>query len=149
MKCLDPKLTAVPDGDWLCPRCVSDGITAAQLQSAVTQRKTQQALDAAPNLFPDKAMRQRDSTAGQLHGRLIKQSFRDRSTNRLRPFWGRLHYMGEQRRPRYYDVYFEDGDVYQYTVAEAKKHLQPPHVVLPAGITLPNDAAFAGQSTST
>lgn len=20
MKCLDPKLTAVPDGDWLCPR---------------------------------------------------------------------------------------------------------------------------------
>jgi hypothetical protein len=39
MKCLDPKLTAVPDGDWLCRRCVSDGITAAQLQSAA-QRKT-------------------------------------------------------------------------------------------------------------
>jgi hypothetical protein len=42
-------------------------------------------------------------------------------------------------------VHFEDGDVYQYTTAEVKKYLQLPACVLPAGIALPNDAAFAGQ----
>jgi hypothetical protein len=125
---------------------VADGITAAQLQSAVAQRKTQQALDTAPSLFPDKAMRQRDAAASQLHGRLIKQSFIDPSTRKQRPFWGIVHYMGEQRHPRYFDVHFEDGDVYQYTMAEVKKHLQPPGAVLPAGITLPNNVAFAEQA---
>jgi hypothetical protein len=148
MQCLEPALTAVPDGDWLCPRCVSEGVTAAQLQSAIAQRETQQMLDAAPNLFPDKAMRQRDATASQLHGRLIKQSFVDPTTRKQRPYWGRVHYMGEQRRPRYFDVHFEDGDIYQYTTAEVKKYLQPPGCVLPAGIVLPFDAAVAGQPAS-
>jgi hypothetical protein len=84
-------------------------------------------------------MRARDATAQQLHGRLILQNFVDQSTQQLRPYWGRLHYMGPQRRPDYFDVYFEDGDVYNYTVAEAKPLLQPVDTVLPAGIALPGD----------
>eukprot|EP00882_Tetradesmus_deserticola_P002735 GHRQ01002908.1.p1 GENE.GHRQ01002908.1~~GHRQ01002908.1.p1 ORF type:complete len:1949 (-),score=411.99 GHRQ01002908.1:1876-7140(-) len=148
MLCLEPPLAAVPNTDWLCPRCVAEGITAAQLQSAVAQRDTQQAHDAASNLFPDKAMRQRDAVASQLHGRLVKQNFIDPSTKKLRPFWGKLHYMGDQRRPRYFDVHFEDGDVYQYTTAEVKKHLQPRGSVLPAGITLPNGTMPVGQPTA-
>ena len=63
MQCLEPALTVVPCGDWLCPGCVSEGVTTAQLQSAIAQRETQQSLDAAPNLLPDKAMRHRDATA--------------------------------------------------------------------------------------
>eukprot|EP00882_Tetradesmus_deserticola_P004102 GHRQ01004333.1.p1 GENE.GHRQ01004333.1~~GHRQ01004333.1.p1 ORF type:complete len:150 (+),score=45.54 GHRQ01004333.1:379-828(+) len=148
MLCLEPPLAAVPNTDWLCPKCVAEGITAAQLQSAVAQRDTQQAHDAASNLFPDKAMRQRDAVASQLHGRLVKQNFIDPSTKKLRPFWGKLHYMGDQRRPRYFDVHFEDGDVYQYTTAEVKKHLQPRGSVLPAGITLPNGTMPVGQPTA-
>lgn len=46
-------------------------------------------------------------------------------------------------RPRYFDVHFDDGDVYQYTTTEVKKHLHPADTRLPAGVTLPNDAAFA------
>jgi hypothetical protein len=84
-------------------------------------------------------MRSRDATAQQLHGRLILQNFVDASTQQLRPYWGRLHYMGPQRRPDHFDVNFGDDDAYNYTVAEAKPLLQHVHTVLPAGITLPGD----------
>jgi hypothetical protein len=50
-----------------------------------------------------------------------------------------VHFKGPQRRPDYFDVCFEDGDVYNYTVAEAKPLLQPVDTVLPAGIILPGD----------
>jgi hypothetical protein len=93
-------------------------------------------------------MRQRDEVAKQLHGRLLKQSFVDPATGQLRPFWGRAHFMGELRRPAYFDVQFEDGDVYAYTTAELRKHLQPVTTVLPAGTTLPNDGAFARRAAT-
>jgi hypothetical protein len=148
LQCLEPPLTEVPAGNWLCPRCVADGITPAQLQAAVAQRQTRQAVDAPANLYPDKAMRQRDDAAKQLHGRLIKQNFVDPATRQLRPFWGRVHFMGELRRPAYFDVHFEDGDIYAYTTAEVKKHLQPVGAVPPAGTNLPNDAAFARRAAT-
>ena len=31
-RCLTPKLTSIPRGDWLCPRCVSDGVTIADMR---------------------------------------------------------------------------------------------------------------------
>jgi hypothetical protein len=93
-------------------------------------------------------MRQRDEAASKLHGRLIKQNFEDPATGQIRPFWGGVHYMGELRRPAYFDVHFEDGDVYAYTTTEVKKHLQPVGTVLPAGTTLPNDGSFAGPSAT-
>jgi hypothetical protein len=149
MQCLPQPLTAVPEGDWLCPRCVQAGVTPAELQAAVAaRRQREQARGAAPNLYPDKQMRQRDVAARQLHGRLVLQNFVDRSTGMLRPFWGRVHFMGEQRRPQYFDVHFDDGDVYQYTTAELKKHLQPVGMRLPAGVTLPNDGAFEAAGAS-
>jgi hypothetical protein len=105
-------------------------------------------LNTAPNLYPDKQMRQRDVAAKQLHGRLLLQNFMDPATKRLRPCWGRVHYKGEGRRPRYFDIHFEDGDVYDYTMTEVKPYLQPVGTVLPAGVTLPNDTEFTGQTSS-
>jgi hypothetical protein len=128
---------------------VQAGVTPAELQAAVAARQHKaQARGSAPNLYPNKQMRERDSAAQQLHGRLILQNFVDRVTGRLRPFWGRVHYMGEQRRPRYFDVHFDDGDVYEYTTAEVKKHLQPVGTRLPAGVTLPSDKEFAHEAAA-
>lgn len=143
MQCLPQPLNTVPAGDWLCPRCVQSGVTLGELQAAVAQRKQRaRAGGTAPNLYPNKQMRQRDASAKELHGRLVLQNFVDRTTGLLRPFWGRVHFMGEQRRPRYFDVHFDDGDVYEYTTTEVNKHLQPVGTRLPAGVLLPNDGAF-------
>jgi hypothetical protein len=140
IKCLATPLDEVPAGNWMCPSCTNAGVSQQQLQSKVEERELRKQLDGkSPQLYPDKAMRGRDAAAQQLHGRLILQNFVDPATQQLRPYWGRLHYMGQQRRPDYFDVHFEDGDVYNYTVAEAKPLLQPVNTVLPAGITLPGD----------
>jgi hypothetical protein len=148
IKCLPTTLHAVPAGNWMCPTCIQAGVSPEQLRSKVTERELRKQLDGkVPQLYPDKAMRGRDTAAQQLHGRLILQNFVDPATQQLRPYWGRLHFMGPKRRPDYFDVHFEDGDVYNYTVAEAKPLLQPPHTVLPAGITLPRDDQFITMAT--
>lgn len=140
IKCLHTPLDAVPAGNWMCPTCTQSGVSQQQLDSKVTERQLRQRLDSrVPQLYPDKAMRGRDAAAQQLHGRLILQTFVDPNTQQPRPYWGRLHFMGPQRRPAYFDVHFDDGDVYQYTVAEVKPLLQPVGTVLPAGITVPGD----------
>lgn len=139
IQCLPTPLSEVPVGNWACPRCVQAGVTAGQLQQLVLQREQQERTDNVPNLFPTKQQRERDAAAQQLHGRLVKQHFVDRSTGIRRPFWGRVHFVSATRRPQYFDVKFEDGDVYQYTLAEVKKHLQPVNAVLPAGVTIPGD----------
>jgi hypothetical protein len=138
--CLDPPLVAVPEGHWLCPRCVTDGVTAVQLHARVTEHKPWQHIDEGPNLYPDKQMRQRDTAAKQLHGRLMVQNFIDPVTKSLRPYWGRVRYCGPERRPRYFDVQFDNGDVYDYTATELKAYLQSVGVTLPPGVTLPYDS---------
>ncbi|KAF8056149.1 pol [Scenedesmus sp. PABB004] len=131
--CLEPSLDQVPEGDWMCPRCVADGVTQQQLQAAVRQRQAREQRDEGANLYPDRAMRERDEAAKQLHGRLVRQHFVDRQTGQRRLFWGRAHFMGEQRRPAYFDVCWEDGDVYRYATAELTKILTPQDTLLPAG----------------
>jgi len=138
LKCLPTPLDSVPEGDWLCPKCVKAGMSSVEMQTRVAQRTLRQQMDAAvPNLYPNKQMRERDTAASELHGRLLLQNFVDPVTKRLKPYWGRVQFCGVSRRPTYFDVHFEDGDVYQYTTAEVKRHLQPAGTVLPAGVTLP------------
>jgi hypothetical protein len=144
IKCLPTPLSTVPEGDWMCPTCEKAGVTPAQLAARVAARNTREQLDGqTPQLYPNKAMRARDEQARALHGRLVVQNFVDRSTGRKRPFWGRVHYMGSLRRPEYFDIHFEDGDIYPYTVAELKKYLQPAGAAPPAGVALPGDNQLA------
>jgi hypothetical protein len=109
----------------------------------------QQADSKSPQLCPDKAMRGRDAQAQlrKLHGRLIVQNFVDSKTEQLRPYWGRLHYMGAQRRPDYFDVHFDDGDIYNYTMTEVKHLLQPVGATPPAGATIPGDDKLSSMAT--
>jgi site-specific DNA-cytosine methylase len=140
IKCLPQPLSAVPAGNWLCPRCAQAGSTSADLAASIAQRRArQQASGRAPNLHPNKRMRERDAAAQQLHGSLIMQNFKDPATGRVRPFWGRVHFISAERRPRYFDVHFEDGDIYDYTKTEIDLYLQPPDAVLPPGTTIPGE----------
>jgi hypothetical protein len=140
IKCLPEPLAAVPEGTWMCPSCIKSGVSQQELLARVRNRELRLQLDGqTPQLYPDKAMRNRDAAAQKLDGRLVVQNFVDPATGQRRPYWGRLRFAGAQRRPDYFDVHFEDGDVYNYTVKEVKPLLQPPGAALPAGITIPGD----------
>jgi hypothetical protein len=116
--------------------------------SRVRAREVRQQVDSkSPQLYPDKAMRGRDAQAQKLHRRLIVQNFVDPETEQLRPYWGRLHYMGAQRRPDYFDVHFDDGDIYNYTMTEVKQLLQPVGATPPAGVTIPGDDKLSTMAT--
>ena len=138
LQCLQPPLDAVPDGNWLCPRCVAEGVTQEQLRARVAERQAQQEADAElPNLYPDRAMRGRDERARALHGRLIKQRFVDPATRQPRDFWGRAFFQGPLHRPHYFLVHFEDGDTCTHTYDSLRKLLQPEGATPPPGVSLP------------
>jgi hypothetical protein len=150
--CLLPPLDAVPSAEhWLCPICLSEGYTVADVQRRETERQHLQELEALPNLFPDRAMRSRDEAAEALHGRLILKPFIVTPTSKQeRLFWGRLHYRGPTLRPTYFLVMYQDGDSETMTMRQAKKWLQPAGTQLPRGITIPDleQAVAAAAATS-
>eukprot|EP00878_Enallax_costatus_P017752 GHUV01018652.1.p1 GENE.GHUV01018652.1~~GHUV01018652.1.p1 ORF type:complete len:228 (-),score=105.09 GHUV01018652.1:239-922(-) len=88
-------------------------------------------------------MRRRDAAAAQLHGRFITKVFKDPVSKQPRSFWGKLYYRGNEHRPHYFHVVYEDGDEQHMTAAQARKHLQPAGVQLPAGANIPEPAALA------
>jgi hypothetical protein len=78
--------------------------------------------ESAPNVFPNAAMRKRDSEAQALDGLTVARSWIDPNTGKARTFYGTVRFMGALRRPRYFDVTFEDGEVLQWTTALVKKY---------------------------
>jgi transposase-like protein len=137
--CLQPPLDAVPsDPYWLCPVCVSEGYTTADAERRETERQQLQELEQLPNLFPDRAMRNRDEAAAALHGRYILKPFVNPTTHQREIFWGKLHYRGPTMRPIYFLVMYQDGDSETMTMRQAKKWLQPADTQLPAGIVIPH-----------
>eukprot|EP00775_Hariotina_reticulata_P015084 gene15084-biopygen1096 len=134
MKCLQPQLTTLPEGLWICQPCADAGGTLAEAQRKQAQR--QEALDRAtlPNLYPDAAVKRRDQQAQQLHGRLIHKSWAEPGKSSRRWFWGRLHYRGPLTRPNYFVAVYEDSDYEIMSAATAKRFLKPAGTQLPAGI---------------
>ena len=74
-KCLQPQLTCVPAGLWICSLCEQDGKTLADAQRLQPQREEALLRARLPNLFPDAATRRRDQQAEQLHNRLVYKSW--------------------------------------------------------------------------
>jgi hypothetical protein len=136
-RCLQPQLTAIPEGLWICPGCVSEGGTIADAERKQAQR--QEAIDRSnlPNLYPDVATKRRDQQAEQLHGRLIRKSWVLPGSNSRRWFWGRLHYRGPLVRPNYFIAVYEDSDYEVLSAAAAKRLLQPADAQLPQGVIIP------------
>ena len=136
-RCLQPPLSVVPAGSWICPPCVQAGSTAADVDSRQQQRQEAQQRASLPNLFPDAGSKRRDEKAAALHGRLILKSFRQPSSQQQRKFWGRLHFRGPLHRPHYLLAAYEDGDSETFTAAAVKAFLQPPDTQLPPGVSIP------------
>lgn len=134
--CLQPPLNAVPDGDWLCPQCVEEGYTVADAAARDQQRKLLQQAAAAPNLYPDAAMRRRDSTAAALDQRLVLRSTRGSGTDPPQQLWGRVHFRGIQHRPWYFTVAWQDGSCTEATRRGLAKWLMPAATKLPANISI-------------
>eukprot|EP00775_Hariotina_reticulata_P006347 gene6347-biopygen8143 len=100
--CLTPALSAVPAGTWLCPTCVQQGFTPADVSAREAEREALAERESGPVLFPDAAIKKRDLEAAAKHGRLVKKVFHiNPVTKETQPFWGKVHYLGPTSRPDY------------------------------------------------
>jgi hypothetical protein len=98
--CCTPPLAQVPEGDFLCEHCRAAGVQLSDLQ----QRRQEGAEREAPaTLFPLAAMRQRDTRACALHGRLVTRKEGRRNV------WGVVCFKGATCRPHYFKLLFADG----------------------------------------
>lgn len=134
--CLQPPVEELPDGYWLCPECTSKGVTMQQVATREEERKQVQGRHKQPNLFPGKQMRQRDDYARSLDQRLVRRTFREARGPGV-TLWGRLHFTEEIKRPWYFKVTWEDGDITEATTAGVKQYLQAEGTRLPARVKLP------------
>jgi hypothetical protein len=141
--CLQPPLNAVPSGDWLCPQCVDEGYTVADAAAREQQRTLIQGEAQRPVLFPDAAMRRRDSTAAGLDGRLLLKSKHDPATGLPASYYGRVHYRGAQFRPYYFLVVYQDGATQEATRRALTKWLMPVGTQLPASVVIPAPSTLA------
>jgi hypothetical protein len=79
MTCLNPKLNKVPKDDWLCPRCVEDGVTVEDLRviRAQTTPTPGPLLRGKPvPLLPDATFRRRRQELWAFHGHDIAHKTR-------------------------------------------------------------------------
>jgi hypothetical protein len=134
--CLRPPIDQVPEDGWLCPNCTRQGISPQDVERREQERQRLQELDAQPNLFPNAPMKRRDAAAKELDQRLVQRTFKDPSTKKPRKYWGRLHFLGEEARPYYFKVVYEDGEVLDASVTGVKRYLQPAGTQLPAGVII-------------
>lgn len=146
--CLQPPLSAVPRGHWLCPECVESGYSAADADAREQQRQEIQQLAAQPVLFPDASMRRRDDAAAELHGRLVLKSTKQPGSSAQQPYWGRVQYLGAQYRPYYFIISYQDGAQQQVTKRGLAKWLMPADTVLPAGVSIPEPTGSQQQSAA-
>ena len=110
--CLRPRLTSLPEGDWVCERCKEEGLSAPA-------RRVGEAAWSTPRLALDK---KRDEEKRLLHGRTVAKLFKDDKTGEDRLFTGQVRYDGWAARPPFHIAY-EDGDEESMTHAEVKRHL--------------------------
>jgi hypothetical protein len=141
--CLQPPLSSVPDGVWLCPECVDAGYTEQDAAGREQQRQQLQEREARPNIFPGAQMKRRDEAAHALHGRLVLKAFTDPATGKGRKYWGRIYFKDAESRPYYFRVVYEDGDSHHATMAGIKRYLQPEDAVLPPGASIPTPESLA------
>ena len=107
--CLEPKLTAVPKGDWICPTCIRAGISVEQLASEriVQAAERTEGMDPQDKIFHDAKTRAKDAAAASYDGRLVcKQS----STRKglVSSTWGTVKFRGVEHRPQYFSVKYDN-----------------------------------------
>ena len=124
--CLQPPLQSIPRGDWLCPRCIADGVSMADLRAV---RKNQvpapgQLLRGRPvPLFQDAVSRRRSQELAAFEGRTV--AHKDKQGGQLRSRLGRVHYLGAGAGLKCFRVIFEDGSSMTMSGVEVRNRLMP------------------------
>jgi len=125
--CLTPKLTSIPRGDWLCPRCVSDGMTIANLRVARAQIAPQPGplLRGKPvPLFQDATHRRRRQELRAFDGRTIAHKTRHGNSGEDSKL-GRVAYIGDHAGLKCFKVVFTDGSTGEFSAVEIRNRLMP------------------------
>jgi transposase InsO family protein len=123
LRCLTPRLSKIPTGEWVCPTCkMQEGAVEAMAEAAADEL-------AQPRRRSARAAGQ----AANLDGRWLVKEFEDEATGRTKPYWGRITNLGAKHKPYCLRVEYQDGDEETMTVTEAARY------VMPAGATPPRD----------
>jgi hypothetical protein len=112
--CLQPPLGRLPKHGWLCDACKSKGVT-----EAMAQLSTEPVLPPkAPTIFLSAAQRKRVRECKALDGRQVWSEF---TQNKItKPYWGTAKYLGPEAGTKCFEVTFQDGSTWKYTLAELK-----------------------------
>jgi len=124
--CLQPPLTSIPRGDWLCPRCVHDGVSLADLRMARAraQPTAGPVLRGKPvPLFRDATARRRMQELKALEGRTV--AHKEKRGGRTKAKLGTVSYLGVGIRDRCFKINFDDGSHAQFTANEVRDKLMP------------------------
>ena len=108
--CLDPPLPAVPPEDqpWQCPDCVADNVPLSA--GPVAALPPRECTSAAHQLL---------TTLMQYDGDIIRKKF----DGYEEPYYGRVTFLGEWAKPRYFGVVYSDGDQEDMTLAELELYI--------------------------
>lgn len=136
--CLEPPLTAVPEGYFICPKCAAAGVTEQQIDMRQQQTAEQQQRRQAYQEFkrvanPSALQKRRDTENAKLHNMLVKKS----STHG--ELWGKIFYRGPGVKDPFL-VTYQDGsneECNRHHVSKRKAWLQPAYTQLPEGVTIP------------
>jgi len=133
--CVHPALEKVPESLWICPDCISEGVT---IQSVEHRRKEEETLEVRQQHPEDYTPAQQKARA--LHGRLVVKSFKDPVSKLPRQYWGKLFFRGHGQGDPLLAVY-EDGDEETCSMRTMKRRgikLMPEGTSLPTGIRIPD-----------
>jgi hypothetical protein len=129
MSCLPVPLMRVPDGDWICPKCLEAGLTLEQLQTRADFDKSDS------HLYPTAAQKRVDKQAREYHGRLLRK----KSDGTV--LWGRVCFTDPKNRPKYFLIKWSDGTRVEATLADVLDGKQ--HELLVAGKKLPKHVVIS------
>jgi hypothetical protein len=136
--CLDPPLDHLPPAKdpWLCPNCLSAGVTYLQLKDVALDRARSRTA-APPAELSDNLFRQKNASADKhattQDGKRVMKKTTQRGGKELVK-WGTVHCRDAVHRPHYFDIQYEDG-TNEITDARGLRALRP----LPKGTVRPQE----------
>ena len=149
MQCLDPPLTAVPPGKWVCPGCESRGVTAAALEDTDGETPQRRPRGRPPSGRASPADAEPDTIDDQqLTGRIIaRQRKAPNGSNSM--ILGRVNYLGPAHKPYPFEITYPDGSSERLSQRQILKYIQPVGTTIPEPPPPNNHSSIRrGRSTS-